>query len=124
ITQLRWETGPVVPQELQQSLSAREMEFFNTYDRILTRFTRVSYVVLLSPQGWLISCGLNLDLTADLQPPKELHVEVRVLNDCGEIMTDHGCVKLDRGTTHLLRRSDVEHLVRQGLLQELENEST
>lgn len=33
--------------------------------------------------------GLNLDLTADLQPPKELHVEVRVLNDCGEIMTDH-----------------------------------
>lgn len=109
--------------------------------------------------------GLNLDLTADLQPPKELHVEVRVLNDCGEIMTDHvssrqassdvplqadsfplsahllvremfkyllsrrwsllqGSVKLDRGTTHLLRRSDVEHLVRQGLLQELENEST
>lgn len=35
-----------------------------------------------------------------------------------------GSVKLDRGTTHLLRRSDVEHLVRQGLLQELENEST
>ncbi|CAM9243981.1 unnamed protein product [Scytosiphon promiscuus] len=123
ITQLRWETGPVVPRELQQSLSLTEMELFNTYDRILTNFTRrkrlARPVHLPSlPQG------LNLDLTADLQPPKELHVEVRVLDDCGEIMTDHGCVKLDRGTTHLLRRSDVEHLVRQGLLQELENEST
>jgi len=41
ITQLRWETGPVVPQELQQSLSAREMELFNTYDGILTKFTQV-----------------------------------------------------------------------------------
>lgn len=38
---------------------------------------------------FFFSQGLNLDLTADLQPPKELHVEVRVLNDCGEIMTDH-----------------------------------
>lgn len=42
ITQLRWETGPVVPQELQQSLSARELELFNTYDRILTNFTQVT----------------------------------------------------------------------------------
>lgn len=108
ITQLRWETGPVIPQELQQSLSARERDLFNAYDGILTDYAE----------------GLNLDLTADLQPPKELHVEVRVLSDCGEIMTDHGSVKLDRGTTHLLRRSDVEHLVLHGQLQELENEST
>ncbi|CAM9487477.1 unnamed protein product, partial [Sphacelaria rigidula] len=104
ITQLRWETGPVIPQELQQSLSARERDLFNAYDGILTNYAE----------------GLNLDLTADLQPPKELHVEVRVLSDCGEIMTDH----LERGTTHLLRRSDVEHLVLHGQLQELENEST
>lgn len=48
ITQLRWETGPVIPQELQQSLSAREMELFNTYDRILTNFTQVGNVCLLS----------------------------------------------------------------------------
>ncbi|CAM9486333.1 unnamed protein product [Choristocarpus tenellus] len=108
IAQLRWETGPVVPQELQQNLSSREMEFFNKYDKILTGYMQ----------------DFELDLTADLQPPKELHVEVRVLQDCGEIMTDQGPVKLDRGTTHLLRRSDVEHLVRQGFLHELDNEST
>lgn len=41
ITQLRWETGPVVPQELQRSLSAREMELFNAYDRILTDYSQV-----------------------------------------------------------------------------------
>ncbi|CAM9552250.1 unnamed protein product, partial [Discosporangium mesarthrocarpum] len=109
IAQLRWETGPVVPQELQSSLSPREMELFNSYDRLLTNYMQQEF---------------GLDLTADLQPPKELHVEVRVLQDCGEIMTDQGPVKLERGTTHLLRRSDVEHLVRQGFLLELENEST
>lgn len=41
ITQLRWETGPVVPHQLQRSLSTREMEFFNAYDRILTTYAQV-----------------------------------------------------------------------------------
>ena len=53
-------------------------------------------------------------------PPKELCVEVRVVEDCGEIMTDNGEVHLERGTTHFLRRADVEHLIRQGKLQQLD----
>lgn len=42
ITQLRWETGPVIPQELQQSLSARERDLFNAYDGILTNYAEVN----------------------------------------------------------------------------------
>ena len=62
---------------------------------------------------------LQMDLTADLQPPKDLYIEVRVEKDCGEIFTDSGAVTLERGTTHYLRRSDVEHLIRQGFLRAL-----
>lgn len=51
-------------------------------------------------------------------------VAQRSIDLCCSCFFTQGSVKLDRGTTHLLRRSDVEHLVRQGLLQELENEST
>ena len=60
-----------------------------------------------------------MDITSDLSPPKQLMVEVRVLVDCGEIMTETGSVNLSKGTQHSLRRTEVEHLVRQGLLEEL-----
>jgi len=55
----------------------------------------------------------------DQQPPKNLYIEVRVLEDCGEILTESGSINLERNTTHFLRRSDVEHLVRQGMLEEV-----
>ena len=54
-----------------------------------------------------------------MQPPKDLYVEVRVLKGCGEIMTENGVVNLEVNSTHFLRRADVEHLIRQGLLQQL-----
>ena len=57
----------------------------------------------------------------DLQPPKDLYIEVRVVVDCGEIMTDTGSVNLEAGTVHFLRRSDVEHLIRQGMLEQMAN---
>jgi len=44
----------------------------------------------------------------DLEPPKDLFVEIRVLSDCGEIVTSDGnIVLLEQNTTHLLRRADV-----------------
>ena len=55
----------------------------------------------------------NLDLTVDLQPPKELFIEVRIKKDYGTVMLpESGQVQLKKNTTHLLRRSEVEHLVK------------
>lgn len=54
-----------------------------------------------------------------MQPPKDLYVEVRVLRDCGEIMTENGLVNLEANSTHFLRRVDVEQLIRQGLLEQI-----
>jgi GINS complex subunit 1 len=53
-----------------------------------------------------------------MQPPKHLLVEVRVLEDYGDIMTSSGPVILKKDEYLLLRRTDVEHLIRQGVLQE------
>ena len=72
-----------------------------------------------------------------MTPPKDVYVEVKVLKQIGnyyylfypqwyliffvgEISTENGTVSLDKGTTQYLRRSDVEHLIRQGVLQHLD----
>jgi len=62
---------------------------------------------------------LDLDLTAAPLPPKELFVEVRVVKDCGELQTEHGMVNLQKNSQHFLRRTDVEHLIKQGYLLHL-----
>ena len=50
-----------------------------------------------------------------LEPPRDLFVEIRVLKGCGEIMTERGPVTLDVGSTHYLKRTDVEHLIRRSV---------
>ncbi len=54
----------------------------------------------------------------DLQPPKHLYIEVLVLADYGDIMTASGPVMLKKDERLLLKRTDVEQLIRQGVLAE------
>jgi GINS complex subunit 1 len=52
------------------------------------------------------------------QPPKELQIEVRVLQDYGTIVTESGAtITLKKDTRILLRRTDAEPLIRQGILE-------
>ncbi|CCI44558.1 unnamed protein product [Albugo candida] len=104
IKALRWEVGAVVPDAMRKSLSLAEMQFFHAYDQQLSDYMT----------------DLDLDVTTDLAPPKNLYIEVRVLHDCGELMTESGVVNLEANSTHFLRRFDAEPLIRQGLLQHLE----
>ena len=71
---------------------------------------------------------LDLDLTKDLDPPKDLHIEVRVVKPVGKFMTeDGGVINLEPGSTHYLKISDVnnispshsqiEHLLKTGHLK-------
>ena len=69
---------------------------------------------LCASRAWVRGCGLR----QDLQPPKQLYVEVHVLEDYGDIMTSSGSVMLKKDEYLLLKRSDVEHLIRQGVLAE------
>ena len=99
---LRWELGPLLPEDIRTNLSHQENTFLADYDKLVTEYKVTS----------------GVDLTADLTPPKDLLVQVRVLRDCGEVMIEGGSVSLEKGTKHSLPRRDIEHLVRQGYLEE------
>jgi GINS complex subunit 1 len=99
----RWEAGNVAAAHLAENMSAPETHFLAQYNKLLGKY-----------------CDqVELDLTAEAQPPKDLYIEVRVVRDCGAVVTDSGPVTLKPGTAHFLKRTDVEHLIRQGALQHI-----
>lgn len=100
----RWEAGAVAANHLSENMSAAESTFLTQYNKLLGSY-----------------CSeVDLDITADAQPPKDLYIEVRVLADCGSVETDAGPVTLKPGTAHFLKRADVEPLIRQGLLEHVQ----
>lgn len=44
------------------------------------------------------------------KPPKDLLIEIRVLQTCGIIMTENGPVSLDKGSTNFLRRLFINNI--------------
>ena len=101
IQDYRWEAGAGAASHLGDLMSAPEKSFLNEYNNILGKYFD----------------AVELDLTTDLKPPRDLFIEVRVLRDCGSVITDAGTVDLKAGTAHFLKRSDVESLIRQGALE-------
>ena len=81
----------------------RESEFFSDYNKGLGAYMD----------------AVGMDLSTDLHPPKELYIEVRCLEDIGEIATEEGTINLEKDSQHFVRRSDVEPLIRQGLLHHI-----
>ena len=108
---LRWDTSASLPEHVRSLLSEKEVDFYTEYDKLVARYNS--------------SLG-SLDLNSYMQPPEEDLVEIRVVQSgLGTIVTDHfGEVSLDMGSTHFLSRGDVEHLIRQGSLQQLDGEET
>lgn len=86
-----------------ENMSPQEMGFLNGYNRLLGEY----------------SDAVNLDLTADIKPPRDLFIEVRVKRDCGSVMTESGVLNLRQGTMCFVKRTDVEHLIRQGKLEHI-----
>ncbi len=106
---LRWDTAASLPTHIQSLLSEKEVDFFLEYDKLVSKYNS--------------SLGI-LDLNSYMQPPEEDLIEVRVVQSgLGSIVTDDfGEVNLELGSTHFLSRKDVEHLIRQGSLQQLDGE--
>lgn len=102
IERVRHEHGGVAPPEVLDCMSAQEHDYFKGYSKLLEEYMM----------------AMDIDLTADLQPPKNLFLEVRVLRDCGEISTFSGTVVLKKGEYLLMRRTDAEPLIRQGMCEE------
>ena len=102
VKDLWWESGTVISEDMKENLSSHEVEFFESYDKLLGSYMD----------------EIDINLAADQNPPKQLFVEVRALQDYGEVLTDTGVVNLKKNTVHFLRRSDAELLIRQGVLEQ------
>ena len=79
-----------------------------------------SYCAQLDTYNETFASYCNLDLTVDLTPPKDLFIEVRIKKDLGEmVLPESGQVILQKNTTHFLRRSEVDSLIKQGVADEI-----
>ncbi|KAJ2746319.1 DNA replication protein psf1 [Coemansia sp. BCRC 34301] len=102
----------MIPASLSLRLSPEEQNYARGYARLNSLY-RDAVESQLCPSD-------SLNWTADGElPPRDLFIEVRVIKDCGEIVTENGVVNLQAGTQHYLHRSDVEHLVTIGYLEHI-----
>ncbi|KIY72521.1 GINS complex, Psf1 component [Cylindrobasidium torrendii FP15055 ss-10] len=108
---LYWAVGGALPhilsdQDIRSKLSPHEVDFLRKYNGDVMQFrSEFSY---------------ELDITAGItHPPKDIHVAVYVVRDCGVIQTEQGTIDFRKGHRFVVRRADVEHLMVQGFLEEV-----
>ncbi|KAJ2237208.1 DNA replication protein psf1 [Coemansia sp. RSA 1722] len=100
----------LVPPQLSLRLSPEEQNYVREYAKLNSAY-RDAVESQLCPED-------SLDWTANGElPPRDLFIEVRVIKDCGEIVTENGVVNLQAGSQHYLHRSDIEHLITIGYLE-------
>ena len=106
-----WAVGGALPHilsntDIRNKLSPHEVDFLRQYNTSIMEFrSEFSY---------------ELDITAGItNPPKDIHVSVFVVRDCGVIQTEQGSIDFRKGQRFIVRRADIEHLIVQGYLEEV-----
>ncbi|PFH49614.1 hypothetical protein AMATHDRAFT_62847 [Amanita thiersii Skay4041] len=106
-----WAVGGALPhmlsnQELRGKLSPHEVDYLRQYNSSVMEFRS--------------EFSQELDIMASItNPPKNIHVLVQVVKDCGVIQTELGSIDFKRGQRFMVRRADIEHLIVQGYLEEV-----
>ncbi|KAJ3134357.1 DNA replication protein psf1 [Physocladia obscura] len=94
-----------LPSVVVQAMSPGELEFLSNYRQLLEAY-----------RGTM----LDVDLSAPLVPPKDLFIDVRVVKELGEIVTESGTIlRLMKGDQLFVRRSDVEKFITLGYLVQM-----
>ncbi|KAG0022087.1 DNA replication complex GINS protein PSF1 [Podila clonocystis] len=102
IKEIAWAYA-TLSEDTRRRLSPDEISFYTEYERHKNKYTAEFGDV-----------DLGLDM---LFPPKEIFITVRVVKDCGDIVTDSGAtLSLKKNSEHFVKRSDVERLITQGYL--------
>ncbi|KAI0732590.1 hypothetical protein C8Q72DRAFT_958482 [Fomitopsis betulina] len=106
------------PADVRSKLSPHEVDFLRSYNASILQLRTDAFSSAASQQN-PSALTEDIDLMAPVvKPPKDLHVLVRVVRDCGVVHTEQGAINFRRGHRFLVRRADVEHLVVQGFLEE------
>lgn len=110
IREMRWQFGAILPLDVKANLCEAEQTFFAQYNRNLADYMR--------SVGSDCESGGGVDLMTDQTAPKSLYVEVRCVQDYGQLeMEDGSIILLKKNTQHFLPRSQCEQLIRQGVLE-------
>ncbi|CAE7776038.1 gins1 [Symbiodinium necroappetens] len=115
IEKLRWQVGLMMPPDKLGKLHEAEKQYLKNYINSLDKYMK----------RYTPDCKLPLDLTADAgQAPNDgLHVKVRVLKADptmeGIQSLESGPLRFRPGTQMLVKRSDVEHLIRAGKVMQV-----
>ena len=98
----------MIPTHIRKNISESEGKYMAKYTELVEEYSKSL------PYS-------KFDLVKDIEPPKELFVEVRMLEDCGEIYLPEtgliltvGIVKLGKDTIHYLRKTEIEQFVKVG----------
>uniref|UniRef100_A0ACD5TFP2 Uncharacterized protein n=1 Tax=Avena sativa TaxID=4498 RepID=A0ACD5TFP2_AVESA len=102
IQSFRWKIGSVLPHEIQEKLHFSEKEYFKNHSAAIK-----SYI-----------SEMDIDLTVDMVPPKDPYIQVRVLEDIGEVSLGDHSISLTKNSLHFLRRTEAEQFISQGLMEE------
>ena len=59
-----------------------------------------------------MNSSVFMKLIKDMEPPNDRYIEIRVLEECGEIITTDGDIlKLSLNSFHFVKRADVKLLI-------------
>ena len=100
--------------EVRRNLSPAETDFMRAYTALIREY-KTGHMKEYEDEGTFI------DVSAGIldRPPKDLHCQVRVLKDIGEITTEQGSISFRKGSLVFVRRADVERLIANGSLEEV-----
>lgn len=118
IASLRFELATVVaPKHIKENMSDLEVIWFQKYSKTLA-----NYMKALSQATQMNSSNIYpIDLTQYTRPPKSLFIHVRCLTDYGEFeLSDGHSVSLIKNSQHYLLASDVQDLIKQGILEHID----
>lgn len=113
ISSLRWELATVIPpKHIKLNMSDLEIAWFQKYSKTLANYMR-SLANASNMQG--------IDLTQYTRPPKSLYIHIRCLEDYGEIeVSDGHTVSMTKNSQHYVLASDVQDLIKQGIVEHIE----
>jgi hypothetical protein len=97
---IAWESGNMVSNNILNNMDDKDRKYFEDYNKILQTYSKKQSLV-------------ELDLTKDYTPPKDLYIEVRALEDF--VLKEKGVTRnLQKHQSYLLKRSEIEVYIRRG----------
>lgn len=102
IENLIWKSTGFIPEQVGNIMNEKDKQYYESYNNLINHYSK------------MLSFS-DMDLTKDYNPPKELYVEVRALDNINNIKTYEGVVNVEKNHTYSFRKSDIEHFLRRGM---------